>query len=143
MNEGYSYDPASYKIIKLVNGEDIICTIEEENKNVSNRKLATLLESSIEVNHPMKMQIVPKMTDKGIAESLSLSHWVHPYTESRSFSIPSSSVILVADVSPGLSRYYEFVLGKIEKELEIDPITDEDVYDELLEEMDVDSDSIH
>ena len=34
MNEGYSYDPASYKIIKLVNGEDIICTIEEENKNV-------------------------------------------------------------------------------------------------------------
>ena len=132
-----------YKIIKLVNGEDIICTIAEEKSNISNEKLASLLSSSIEVDHPLKMQIVPKMTDKGIAESLSLSHWVHPYTESRSFSIPSSSVILVADVSPGLSRYYEFVLGKIEKELEIDTITDEDVYDELLEEMDVDSDSIH
>ena len=143
MNEGYSYDSDSYKIIKLVNGEDIFCTIDEENKNVSNRKLATLLESSIEVNHPMKMQIVPKMTDKGIAESLSLSHWVHPYTESRSFSIPSSSVILVADVSPGLSRYYEFVLRKVQDHMDQEDATNEDIYDELLEDMDIESDFIH
>ena len=128
MNEGYSYDSDSYKIIKLVNGEDIICTIDEENKNVSNRKLATLLESSIEVNHPMKMQIVPKMTDKGIAESLS---------------IPSSSVILVADVSPGLSRYYEFVLRKVQDHMDQEDATNEDIYDELLEDMDIESDIIH
>ena len=132
-----------YKIIKLVNGEDIICTIAEEKSNISNEKLASLLSSSIEVDHPLKMQIVPKMTDKGIAESLSLSHWVHPYTESRSFSIPSSSVILVADVSPGLSRYYEFVLRKVQDHMEHEINSDNDIYDELLEDMDIESDFIH
>ena len=86
---------------------------------------------------------VTKITDKGIAESLSLSHWVHPYTESRSFSIPSSSVILVADVSPGLSRYYEFVLRKVQDHMDQEDATNEDIYDELLEDMDIESDIIH
>ena len=135
MNQVFS----DHKIIKLINGEDIICTLAGE-------KLSAGFETStISVDHPLKMQIIPKMTDKGIAESLSLSHWVHPYTESCSFNIPSTSVLLIADVSPGLSRYYEFVLGKM-KNADQGPtevVTEEDVYDDLLEEMEVDSDLIH
>ena len=136
MNEGYSYDPPSYKIVELVNGEDIICTIRDGNPNIK--------DDQIEVLSPLKMQIVPKMTSKGIGESLNLSHWVHPYTESCSFHIPCHSVILVTDVSPGLSRYYEFILRKIEEDMESrNDLPEEDIYDDLLEDMDVDSDSIH
>ena len=66
-------------------------------------------------------------------------------TETRQFHIPTSSVILVADVSPGLQKYYEYVLMKIESDdrFDLDDYSDEDIYDELLKGMNVDSDSIH
>ena len=90
------------------------------------------------------MQIVPKMVDGGIAESLNLGPWVHPYTESNSFDIPIGSVILVTDVGSGLSRYYEYVLRKINEEVDAHQLSsDEEIYDELLEELDTDSESIH
>jgi len=144
MNEGYSYNredemetKTNFKLIKLVNGEDIICSISSGNPNTVGGK--------IEVIFPLKMQVVPKMTDKGINESLNLSHWVHPYTETKSFHIPTSSILLVANVSPGLSKYYEYVLRQIERDdtiLDREP-TDDEMMDEIFEEMDTGSDSIH
>ena len=88
------------------------------------------------------MQVFPKFAEDGMTESLNLSHWVHPYTETRIFNIPSSSVLLIADVSPGLSRYYEYILKKIEKDEDIFMDNDE-AYDGILESMDTDNDSIH
>ena len=56
----------------------------------------------------------------------------------------------MADVSPGLSKYYEYVLKKmdgfvetIEEEIREEDMDDEEIYNELLEELDTDSDSIH
>ena len=128
--------PYTYKIVKLVNGEDIICTIANDNDKVKDQYHRVLF--------PLKMQIVPKMVDGGIAESLNLSHWVHPYTESNSFDIPIGSVILVTDVGPGLSRYYEYVLRKINEDGEAHQLSnEEEIYDELLEELDTASELIH
>ena len=128
-------NPYTYKIVKLVNGEDIICTIANEDK---------VEDQYHRVLFPLKMQIVPKMVDGGIAESLNLGPWVHPYTESNSFDIPVGSVILLTDVGSGLSRYYEYVLRKINEDGEAHQLSnEEEIYDELLEELDTDSESIH
>ena len=44
----------------------------------------------------------------------------------------------------GLSRYYEYVLRKINEEVDAHQLSsDEEIYDELLEELDTDSESIH
>ena len=128
-------NPFSYKIVKLVNGEDIICTIANTDNNIENRYHRVL--------YPLKMQIVPKVVDGGIAESLNLSHWVHPYAESNSFDIPVGNVILLTDVGHGLSRYYEYVLKKINEDVDVPLPDEEEIYDELLEELDTESDSIH
>ncbi len=133
-------DLNNFKLIKLVNGEDIICTIEDGNPNNPG--------GFIEVLYPLRIQVVPKLEGGQISESLNLAHWVHPYTETKHFHIPNSSVILVADISPGLSKYYEYVLKKIENEdglsiESIEDISNEDIYDDLLEEMDTETDSIH
>tara|TARA_R100001377_G_C3107470_1_gene81318 strand:- start:91 stop:507 length:417 start_codon:yes stop_codon:yes gene_type:complete len=132
-------DIKSFKLVKLINGEDIICTISDGNPNKSG--------GFIQVNSPLRMQVLPRLGDGGkITESLNLAHWVHPYTETRQFHIPNSSILLVADVSPGLSRYYEYVLMKIEKEdkfFDEELVPDDEIYDELLEEMDTETDSIH
>ena len=122
-----------FKLVKLINGEDIICSIKKGK------------DSSIQVHSPLKMQVFPKLSEDGMTESLNLSHWVHPYTETKSFHIPTSSILLVANVSPGLSKYYEYVLRQIERDdtiLDREP-TDDEMMDEIFEEMDTGSDSIH
>ena len=121
--------PSPYKIVKLINGEDIICSITPLD-----------CDKHIQVMYPLKMQIIPRMSNGGIEESLSLSHWIHPYTETRSFQIPSSSVMLIADVSPGLSRYYEHVLKKIDQE---DVIDNDEIHDEILDSMKPSSKLLH
>ena len=127
---------SSYKIVKLVNGEDIICMMEEDG------------DKSYKVIWPLKMQIVPKMTKKGIMEALNLSTWIQVYTEERVFDLPSSSVVMMMEPSPGLTKYYELVLRKLmHEDEEVDEWTEEidedDIYDELLEEEETPSKLIH
>ena len=127
---------SSYKIVKLVNGEDIICMMEDDGNK------------SYKVIWPLKMQIVPKMTKKGIMEALNLSTWIQVYTEERVFDLPSSSVVMMMEPSPGLTKYYELVLRKLmHEDEEVDEWTEEidedDKYHELLEEQETPSKLIH
>ena len=127
---------SSYKIVKLVNGEDIICMMEDDGNK------------SYKVIWPLKMQIVPKMTKKGIMEALNLSTWIQVYTEERVFDLPSSSVVMMMEPSPCLTKYYELVLRKLmHEDEEVDEWTEEidedDIYDELLEEEETPSKLIH
>ena len=119
----------NFKLIKLINGEDLICSIEEEKD-----------AKHIQVVYPLKMQVIPRMSNNGIEESLNLSPWIHPYTETHSFQIPSSSIMLITDVSPGLSRYYEYVLKKIDQG---DDINNDEIHDEILESIEPDNKLIH
>ena len=133
-----------YKIVKLTNGEDIICIVKSE------------LGEECEISYPLLMQTLPRRTPGGFVESLSLSRWLQPFTEESLFKIKSDKIILMTDASPGLCKYYEYVLSKIDspndnevfdeknfsKEAE-DSNKDEEVYEELLADMDTDSNSIH
>ena len=128
----------TYKILKLISGENIICELSED-------------EGQYEISRPLLMHVHPKMTMTGMTESLMLSRWVQPFTEERFFKIDPRHVIIVLPASPGLITYYEGVLDKLdgpEWESEIatskfDDVHDEDVYDELLDELETESESIH
>jgi hypothetical protein len=126
-----------YKIIKLTNGENLICQLGDKIDN-----------GEYKINSPLKMEVHSVITKEGPVDSLNLSRWIGPYTEQSKFSIKSDHVLLIANASPGLSRYYEHVMKEInqldepEKRLELDNIVDEDVYDELLEELES-SNTIH
>ena len=128
----------SYKVVKLTNGEEIICQLGDDVDN-----------GEYKINFPLKMEIRSMITEEGGVESLNLSRWIGPYTEQSFFSIKSDHVLLVANASPGLSRYYEHVMKEIkqldtpEKKSILDDIKDEDVYDELLEELKTDNNTIH
>ena len=131
-----------YKIVKLTNGEDIICIVKSE------------LGEECEISYPLLMQTLPRRTPKGFVESLSLSRWLQPFTEESLFKIKNDKIILMTDASPGLCKYYEYVLSKIdspndnevfdEKNFSKEEVNDdEEIYEELLSDMDIDSDSIH
>ena len=128
------------KIVKLSNGEDIICIIENNEPG-----------KECKVSYPLLMQIIPQRTSKGFAESLHLSKWVQPFTENSFFEIKTTNIILVADASPDLFKYYEYVLSKMDEadaheiihhdEFEEDDFLEDD--GELSTRLATRSDSIH
>ena len=131
-------EASTYKVVKLTNGEEIICQLSDDIDN-----------GEYKINFPLKMEVHSVLTKEGPVESLNLSRWIGPYTEQSLFLIKSDHVLLVANASPGLSRYYEHVMKEIkqldtpEKKSTLDNIDDEDVYDELLEELETDNNTVH
>ena len=129
----------TYKILKLISGENIICELSEDN-------------GKYEITRPLLMHVSPKITVTGMTESLMLSRWVQPFTEERYFEIDPKHVIIMLPASPGLSIFYEGVMNKLEDSgnlddydhnKNLDDYDDEDIYDELLNELKTDSDLIH
>ena len=124
----------TYKILKLISGENIICELTEEN-------------GKYEISKPLLMHVHPNITIGGMTESLMLSRWVQPFTEQTYFEIDPKHVIIMLPASPGLSVYYEGVLNKIEGGTERislgDHINEDDIYDELLEDLEPESKIIH
>ena len=131
-------EASTYKVVKLTNGEEIICQLGDDIDN-----------GEYKINFPLKMEVHSVLTKEGPVESLNLSRWIGPYTEQSRFLIKSDHVLLVANASEGLSRYYEHVIREIdnldtpEKKSILDNIKDEDVYDELLEELETDNNTVH
>ena len=141
----------SYTVLKLANGEDIICEVDFEQYNVEKE----LTKRVYEIQNPLLITHTKEMSPEGIREGLSLSRWFQPFTEQKYFSIPATTVVTSAAASPGLTKYYEYVLKRIVTEFdeeygefdsdekELDDYTNDDIYDELLEEKESPSKLIH
>ena len=125
-----------YKFIKLSNGEDIVCTIEDNDSS----------ENQVKVLHPLKMQVLPRALTGGQGDSIGLSHWIQPMTEAISFQISLKDILLISDASPGLIKYYEYVLKQMRTHgfTNLNDVDDEETYDdELLDDLPEPSKLIH
>ena len=91
----------NYQIVKLSNGEDIICNVE---KNI---------DGTLQISAPLKMETYNRSTDKGVVESLGLSRWIQPYSDEEKFTIQKNSIVIMTPASSGLTRYYEYVLDNM------------------------------
>ena len=127
----------TYKVLKLLNGEELICELGDD-----------VVDDSYEITNPLKMQVESKITKQGTVDSLNLSRWIGPYTEQSLFNIKTAHVLIVADASVGLSRYYEHIQKEITRldsphyKKYLDDISNEEVYEDLLDDLDYD-DTIH
>ena len=106
---------SSYQIIKLKNGEDLICNVlDSEN-------------GRLKVTSPLKMETVNRISKKGLTESLALTRWIQPYSDEDHFFIESNSIIIMTPASIGMTRYYEYVLksydGLVLKEAKEETVT--------------------
>ena len=125
-----------YKFIKLNNGEDIVCMIENN----------VISETQIKVLHPLKLQLMPKMLTGTQEDAIGLSHWMHPMSEAVSFELSLKDVLLISDASPGLIKYYEYVLTQMRNNgfEDLDNINDdEETYDELFDNLSNSNKLIH
>ena len=92
----------NYQVIKLANGENLICDGIRDS------------DTTLLVKSPLKMETLSKFTKSGVVESLSLVRWMQPYSEENKFTLSKNTVILNSPVSIGLGKYYEFILKKID-----------------------------
>ena len=117
----------SYTVLKLTNGDDIICEVDYERYDSE----ASLSQRVFEIQNPLLMGATRRVEADGVREGLSLSRWVEPFTEQKYFSIPATSVITSAEASPGLVKYYEYVLNRMEHYFDEDSITTDEDLDEI------------
>ena len=92
----------NYQVIKLANGENLICDVIRDS------------DTTLLVKSPLKMETLSKFTKTGVIESLSLVRWMQPYCDEEKFTLSKNTVILNSPVSIGLGKYYEFILKKMD-----------------------------
>ena len=107
----------SYTVLKLANGEDIICEVDFEQYNVE----ADLPQRIYEIQNPLLITHTKEMSPEGVREGLSLSRWFQPFTEQNYFNIPEI----------------------VTEEKKLDDYSNDDIYDELLDEYETPSKAIH
>ena len=89
-------------LIKLSNGENLICNV------------VTDTDKHIEIESPLKMETISRVTKTGIVESLSLGKWMQPFSDQKTISLNKNLVIINLPVTIGLEKYYEYVLKKMD-----------------------------
>ena len=92
----------STNIVKLSNGENIICNVVCDT------------DRHIEIESPLKMETISRVTKNGVVESLSLGKWVQPFSDQKTISLNKNIVIINLPVTIGLEKYYEYVLKKMD-----------------------------
>ena len=90
------------RVIKLANGESIVCTCIPTRTDEGSQTL--------HIVHPLKMELKNRITKKGVVEALTLSRWLQPFTESDEFDIEKSTIITITQASYALNNYYQFML---------------------------------
>ena len=93
---------SNFQVLKLSNGDDVICNLVETKDN------------TFKITSPLKMDTVNRITKKGVSESLALTRWIQPFSEQEEFDIQKSSVVVMAEASVGLTRYYQYVLRTLD-----------------------------
>ena len=109
-----------YSVLKLSNGEDIVCRIVEASKE------------KVKVEDPLLLD-VQQITDKQgkIKESVGLIRWIKPFTEEEEYFIEKNSIVITVPASIGLSKYYEHVLKRLDKPVIRETLADEIIEDDL------------
>ena len=134
---------AKTKILKLTNGDEIITTLTAVKDN-----------SVVTAHNPLKINSYPRVSKKGIEESMALSRWV-AYGENDSCEIIKNNIVAVTTASIGITKFYDYCVLRMKQgrsaNLALQEPTDEqlqqiedELREELMDEYDFDpSDTIH
>ena len=93
-----------YKIIKLINGDDIFCKILQEYTD------AIVVEYPMSINRHQIMD-----TPEHIVEHTGLQRWMN-FTHDNSFVIDKQKIIGFGNLAPEVVVYYQMVTKKIKAE---------------------------
>ena len=112
-----------FKVIKMVNGEDVLCKILEEYKD------------ALVVEYPMsvvKNQIVE--AENHIVEHTGLQRWMN-FTHDKSFLILKEKILSLGDLAPEVTLYYKHICKRMSVEESKEPTDEEEAMMKLKDNM--------
>ena len=103
-----------FKVLKLMNGEDVLCKVLEEYKD------ALVIEYPMSV---VKNQIME--SNDHIVEHTGLQRWMN-FTHDKSFVILKEKILSLGDLAPEVTLYYKHICKRISFEESHEPTTEEE-----------------
>ena len=103
-----------FKVLKMINGEDVLCKILEEYKD------------ALVVEYPMsvvKNQVMEN--EHSIVEHTGLQRWMN-FTHDKSFVILKEKILSLGDLAPEVTLYYKHICKRISVEEAQEPTTEEE-----------------
>ena len=110
-----------YKIIKLINGDDIFCKILQEYTD------AIVVECPMSINRHQVMD-----TPEHIVEHTGLQRWMN-FTHDTSFVIDKQKIVAFGNLAPEVITYYKMITSKVKSEE--DGTTGNEDHDALVKQM--------
>ena len=105
------------KIIKLINGDDIVCSFP--------KKQLEQKSPLIRIVKPLLIKYVPQITPMGFKDYIALIKWA-AYTDDSIITIPKDKILTITNASSERGKSYEHMANNYEK---IDvPKKDDDLY---------------
>ena len=95
------------KIIKLVNGDDIVCILPKEQ----------LGEKSplIRLDRPLQIKYVPQLTPSGFRDYIALIKWTG-YSKDRIVTIPKDKIMAITNAGESMVTSYFHIVKDYDKE---------------------------
>ena len=98
--------PNPIKIIKLINGDDIVCSLPAEQLGEKSPLLR--------LNKPLQIKYIPQLTAQGLKDYVALIKW-SPYTPDHIITIPKDKIMSIVNASGEMTRSYQFVIKTYDK----------------------------
>ena len=96
----------SIKIIKLVNGDDIVCTIPQE--------LLDEKSPLVKIDKPLQIKYIPAMEEMGLKDYVALIKWTS-YSDDSIISIPKDKIITITSAGKAMTNSYKNVSNGYDK----------------------------
>ena len=106
MADEQKYNPdgtTTIKIIKILNGTDIVCVIPQGGA-AQNSPLLPL-------DKPLEIKYVPQITNIGVKDYIALVKWA-AYTNDQLVTIPKDKILTITNASDEMIRSYKQVIGE-------------------------------
>ena len=108
-----------FKIIKMINGDDVICKIAEE------------YTDAFVIEYPMS--IVKQQTfdnEHSVVEHTGLQRWMN-YTHDATIVIMKEKILSLANLAPDVTMYYKHLRKRIEFEDKLSPTSEDDAMEKM------------
>ena len=98
--------PNPIKIIKLINGDDIVCTLPAEQLGDKSPLLR--------LSKPLQVKYIPQFTAQGLKDYVALIKW-SPYTKDFVLTIPKDKIMTIVNANNDMSKSYNYMMTNYEK----------------------------
>ena len=88
------------KIIKLENGDDIVCSFPEEQLPESHALLRII--------KPLQIKYIPQLTPGGFKDYVAMVKWV-AYTSDKVITIPKTKIMTITNATSEMSKSYMII----------------------------------